>query len=166
MYSHISLYMIGIILLLTILFFPSRNFRLWVQDKYSTMTDAELDEKVCTTIQHNIHLGYRAVQAMLRSQHHFVQESRIRSSMQRINPAAVAMRLVEYNMTFNMFNKWSIMLWSGALCFKIQISLPIYLLSFLPRNLVALQHSITQFSALLIIPLLPFIAAVLPLFYS
>ncbi|XP_045182555.2 uncharacterized protein LOC123541208 [Mercenaria mercenaria] len=69
-----------------------RLYGLNIRQRYSTITDEQLDERVTQITRDNNALGQRMVQGMLRAEGTHVQRHRIAESLIRVNDVAVAMR--------------------------------------------------------------------------
>ena len=69
-----------------------RQFEISRQDKYSTMSDEDLDAQVRQITHGNPSLGQRMVQGQLKSRGVIVQRWRVADSLIRVDEAAVAMR--------------------------------------------------------------------------
>ena len=69
-----------------------RFFGISRRERYTVLTDDQLDEKVREITAGNPALGQRVVQGLLRSEGHIIQRWRVAESLIRVDEAAVAMR--------------------------------------------------------------------------
>lgn len=68
------------------------DYRLSVKSCYSTLSDQELDQLVLQLKYDYPSSGYRVIDGILRSQGYRIQQNRIRSCMQRIDPNGAVVR--------------------------------------------------------------------------
>lgn len=69
-----------------------RQFHLMRSGRYSTISDAALDDLIKEMVAGNDQIGPESVRAQLRAQQICVQRRRVRDSMLRVNPGAAAAR--------------------------------------------------------------------------
>ena len=74
------------------------EFELRIRTSYSTLPDAELDQKVREFIEQFPSTGYRRLTGFLRSHGYKIQRERIRSSLRRVHPEGVFLRSLQLSL--------------------------------------------------------------------
>ncbi len=72
--------------------FFNRKFHIKLRDKFSDISDKQLDDLVKQVINVNQRMGANAVVARLRVLGYKVQRQRVRESLERVDPAGVMLR--------------------------------------------------------------------------
>lgn len=75
------------------LFSINRKFNISLRDRYSNLSDSDLDNLVRELVRGNDELGAEAVRARLTGQGIVVQRHRVRQSLIRTNPIGAAQRV-------------------------------------------------------------------------
>ena len=71
---------------------------LHIRTSYSTLPDAELDQKVREIIEQFPSTGYRHLTSFLRSRGYKIQRERIRFSLRRVHPEGVFLRSLQLSL--------------------------------------------------------------------
>ncbi len=65
---------------------------LCVQTLYSSLSDSQVDDLVRNIVQRHPHAGFRMVEAYLLAEGYRLTQTRVRASLERVDPAGIAVR--------------------------------------------------------------------------
>ena len=74
------------------IFWRLSEFNLSVRGLYSTIQDADLDELMVSILQEHPNIGYRMIRSRRSVRGVYIQESRVRDAMRRVDPIGVSYR--------------------------------------------------------------------------